>query len=260
MDAMERRLGPMNDLPSNPTPSNARAHLVERHVNRASTSTGRGRQRWSAPAAIAWVSASVVLTSACVCPPCPGAAEEAPVVAAGAVKKIWNGDTAGGGQGWADCDKKDACKASIKPVVEAGVDGSMGLKFSADGPQWLGGGWNWFGWWPETAGTDISGYKTLVFDIKVVAESPNLLPEPGAVNITLGCSNGKKNSADISVQKYQKDFLDGEWHQVKIPLSELTKGSGRELDLRTAWEFRISTWAANKRTFDIYLDNIAVEN
>jgi hypothetical protein len=206
----------------------------------------------------------------CVCPPCAAGAAAAPTAQGGgeapaaanaplaAGGLIWNGDGAGeGAKGWADCDKKPDCKAKLEPTPGAGKDGSVGLKFEGEGAGFVGMGWNWFGWWPETGGTDVSGEKTLTFSIRIVAPSPDVAPDLNGTTLSLGCSKGKKNSASVPLGAYAKDALDGKWHQVTIPLADLQKGEGKELDLKTVWEFRVGTWAASPRKFEIYVDDIA---
>jgi hypothetical protein len=207
--------------------------------------------------------------AACVAPPpetpeaaAPGAgnappAENAPPASGGVV---WNGDDTGGSaKGWADCDKKPECKASLAATPGAGNNGGMGLKFHGEGPGWIGMGWNWFGWYPETAGTDVSGYKSLTFRIRIDGKSKELAPDLSGSSIALGCSKGKKNSADAALSRYARDALDGKWHDVKIPIAHLMKGKGSEFDPKTAWEFRLSIWSGTPRHFDIYIDDIAFE-
>jgi hypothetical protein len=215
-------------------------------------------------------------TSGCVCPPCAGAqtAGAAPAAAAapsdgtaaaassepGAGGIIWNGEGAGeSAKGWADCDKKPDCKAALVAAAGVGKDGTAGLHFHGEGPGFIGMGWNWFGWWPETAGTDVSGYKNLTFWVRIDAKSPDVAPDLGGTSVSLGCSNGKKSSASLPFNKYAKDVLDGKWHKVSVPMAELMKGEGASFDPKTAWEFRVSTWAASPRLFDIYVDDIAFE-
>src|SRR5580692_5673179 len=109
----------------------------------------------------------------CLCPPCPGtpasngvaqegagaeAAVKAAPVAPGSRLVIWDGDKVGGGQGWADCAKKGACKSTLTKAPGVGVDGSAALKFHGEGPDWIGAGWNWVNYDPNSAGTDISQY------------------------------------------------------------------------------------------------------
>jgi len=211
---------------------------------------------------------ALALLTACIGPP-PGAKEAAlaggsPGAATAAkpnkdgVLVIWDGDGAGAGaKGWADCAKKPTCKATAAPTPAVGRNGSSALKIHFEGPDWIGMGWNWFGWWPETAGTDISPYKNLKFWLKVESKSPELAPDLSALIISMRCSNGKKDSASVAILPFAKDALDGQWHEIVIPLSELTKGKGSVFDLRTAWEFNVNTWSGSPRDFTLYVDEIA---
>ncbi len=231
--------------------------------------------------AYAWLAAlASISTAGCLCPPCPGgagvappAAPAAPAAAAGAAAApvasapaaagsrlvIWDGDGAGGGaQGWDSCDKKPECATKLGPDSGSGVNGSTALKFHAEGPGWLGMGWNLFGWYPETAGVDISPYSHLTFQIRVDAKSAEAAPE--YFGLSLGCSNkNKKDSADVAIERYAKAFADGKWHKIEIPISALTKGPGAQFDLQSFWEFRLHTWTGTPKNFDIYIDDIAVE-
>jgi hypothetical protein len=220
----------------------------------------------------------------CVCPPCPGAgAPTTPTagggqsaamssgpsassasanVASGSRLIIWDGDGHSAGskpQGWADCDKKPDCKSTVAATPGAGKDGSTGLKFSVSGPGWKGMGWNWFGWWPETAGTDIGPYGNIAFWIRLEAKTPDMAPELGAVTASLGCSKAKKNSGNGAMDKYGKELADGKWHKVVIPIADLQKGEGAEFDPGTAWEFRLSVWTPDPKAFTLYVDEIAAE-
>jgi hypothetical protein len=214
-----------------------------------------------------------ILTTACLCPPCPGEtpagavagtepAGAAAEVASGSRLVIWDGDGGGieGGKSWADCDKKPDCKSTLTVAPDAGRNGTGGMKFHTDGLGWNGMGWNWFGWYPENAGTDLRPYQNLTFWIRVESKAKETAPGPDSVAMALGCSKGKKNSADITILKFQREYLDGKWHQVVVPIAELSKGKGgAEFDPASAWEFRIFSWSATPRTFDVYVDDIAVE-
>jgi hypothetical protein len=163
-----------------------------------------------------------------------------------------------GGKGWADCDSKP-CKAELAAKSGAGVDGKKGLRFHAEGLGWAGGGWGWFGWYPPTAGTDLSPYNELTFLIRVGAKSPEAAPDPARVGVQLACSTGKRTTARVMVHDYDGYFDDGNWHKIVIPMVDLRKGDGAEFDPTTAWEFQLSTWSVTPRDFDIYIDQIAVE-
>jgi hypothetical protein len=197
-----------------------------------------------------------LLLAGCVCPPCAVAPESIP---AGARQVLWDGEgTNAGAKGWSDCDQKPACKTSLMSLPGAGREGSTGLKFTAEGSGFAGLGWNLFGWWPPTAGIDISPYDTLTFAIKVEATAPELLPELGSLAVGLRCSKGPTNSANVRIEQASKEVLDGQWHVVEMPLADFYAGEGANFDPGTAWEFDVATWAAIPKNFAIYLDDIAV--
>lgn len=208
----------------------------------------------------------------CICPPCncgiqaangagdgttSGGDSGGGVAPSGDKHMLWDGEGAGdGAKGWADCDKKPNCKGTLAPAPGKGTDDSTALHFHGEGDGWIGGGWNFIGWWPEDGGIDVSGYGKLTFDIKVNSESEELAPDAGALNVALRCSKGKKDSEAVTIKNYAPDVLNGEWHKVEIPLGEFAK---EEFDPTTMWEIDLSTWSQSPKKFDIYLDNIAVE-
>lgn len=223
----------------------------------------------AALAALAWGAAG------CLCPPCPTAggvaaatpgtpggvlAGPAPPAASGTRLVIWDGDGAGAGaQGWESCDKQPNCVAKVGPDSGNGVNGSTGLKLHGEGPGFIGMGWNLFGWYPENAGVDLTPYSHLTFQIRVEAKSPDEAPDPGSVGVLLGCSHNKNDSATVSVERYAKGFEDGKWHKIAIPIPTFVKGAGAKFDLGSFWEFRIATWSASPRKFDLFIDEIAAE-
>jgi len=234
-----------------------------------------------------WLAVLVALgTAGCLCPPCPGAtvanvaspatgmntgsamgtgaapstASSSEPVASGTRLVIWDGDGTGtGAQGWESCDKAPNCQSKVGPDQGSGANGSTGLKFHGQGPGWIGMGWNLFGWYPETAGVDLSPYTHLTFQIRVEAKSPEDAPDPGALGILLGCSKSKKDSATATVERFAKGFNDGKWHKVSIPVATFTKGPGAGFDPQSFWEFRVSTWSGTPRNFNVYIDEIAAE-
>jgi hypothetical protein len=165
-----------------------------------------------------------------------------------------------GGKGWASCDDKPSCVATLAPAPNGGVHGHKGLRFHGEGRGWIGAGWNWFGWYRSTAGNDLSPYENLTFQIRVDAPSPAASPDPAAVTIALGCSRERRTSARVSVEAYDLGFADGAWHRIRIPMADLTRGpQGVGFDLGTVWELQVSTSSASPRSFDIYVDQIAAE-
>jgi len=229
----------------------------------------------SAAVSLSAVVLALAASSGCLCPPCeagpttaasvagPSAAAAAPAAAAATVASgksevIWDGDSVAKGQGWASCDKEGACKVTFAPAPGAGASGSNGLKLHGEGEGWQGGGWNWFGWYPENAGTDLSGYDDLKFSVKVTGAAKEKTPTASGINLAFGCSKDKKTSADASLGKYAADGADGQWHEVSIPLKDFFDGKGAECDPRTAWEIRVSSWSGTPVNFDLVIDNVAV--
>ncbi|HEY3816217.1 MAG TPA: hypothetical protein VGL81_03550 [Polyangiaceae bacterium] len=229
-------------------------------------------------ASLAIVAAALPLLEAgCLCPPCPvgagattastntgGAATSAAAATPTADRLvIWDGDKVGAGQSWADCGKKDLkCKSTLAKAAGQGFNGSAGMKWHAEGPDWMGGGWNWFGWWPMDSGTNIRGYGSLTFEVKVDAKTPDLAPDGDALAIALRCGNSKIkacNTASVPLHRYVADFADGQWHKAVIPMADLISGEGAQFDPSTAWEFDLNEWSGPPRDFTVYVDDIAME-
>ena len=165
-----------------------------------------------------------------------------------------------GGKSWAECDAKPKCEATLAAKSGVGVGGRKGLEFHAEGSGWAGSGWSWFDWYPTTAGTDLSPYTRLTFQIRVEAKSPDAMPDPTMVAVQLACGPSSKTTSRAMVQKYDANFDDGRWHKLVVPMADLRNGDGANFDWRTAWELRLSTWSATARNFNIYIDQIAAEN
>jgi hypothetical protein len=174
---------------------------------------------------------------------------------------VWDGDEKTSGKGWATCNKKGECQASLEAMPGVGKEGA-GLKFHGEGPDWIGMGWNWHGWYPEDAGTDVSGHEKVSFWIKVEAKTPAEAPDPNSVEMWLSCSctgnkNDEKGSNHVKLKDFNKDFNDGSWQEVVVPLKDLYEAKGAKFDKRTVWEFDIGTYSSEPRNFNIYVDKIA---
>jgi len=171
-----------------------------------------------------------------------------------------------GGKGWADCDSKPECNAALVASPGVGVEGHKGLKFHGSGTGWIGCGWSWFDWYPPTAGTDLSSYTRLTFQIRVEAVSPDASPDTAHVDVSLVSSGGRGTSARVPLHRYDASFDDGKWHRVCVPLAALAGkpfaggNDGTPFDPRAVWEFRLSTWSPTHRDFNVYIDRIAAED
>jgi hypothetical protein len=94
--------------------------------------------------------------------------------------------------------------------------------------------------------------------MRVTGADKAKLPAIAGISLALSCSLDKKSSADAPLAKYAADVIDGQWHEVKIPLRDFFGGQGAACDPRTAWELRVNSWSDTPVDFDLVLDNIAV--
>jgi hypothetical protein len=166
---------------------------------------------------------------ACVQTPCPcrspepatTAVAQKPKLAAPFAPKpllVWDGEGVGsGGQGWSSCQQGTGCTATLEVKHGAGHDGGNGIEFNAAGPEWMGFGWNWFAWYPATAGDDISPYKSLALWIEVDG-APDQKPEPETIKVSLSGSarGGKDDTESVPINDYAPGFTDGAWHRVVL--------------------------------------------
>jgi len=172
--------------------------------------------------------------------------------AAGAEKLVvWDGEDAANGNSWV-APKKDT--NYFKAQDKDAHSGKTALELRAEGEQWMGGGWNWHGWWPEDSGDDISGFRNLTFWIKVTGR------KPASLTVALNCSSTKKPTAALSILDYSKDAADGQWHEVVIPMEDFAKKEKTEFDPKKAWEIDLGTWAQEKDPVSLFIDDIAFDN
>jgi len=143
--------------------------------------------------------------------------------AAPAVKRVvvWDGEQASTGAGWTN-----PTTATIKPQAIEVRSGNTALefKFKGSGEEWLGAGWNWCAFQTGPYGTDITAFKNFTFWMKTKGK----VTEP---QINLLCNGAvfdtpEHHTEKVPVLKYCPQLLDGQWHQVSIPLADLKQPKG----------------------------------
>lgn len=211
------------------------------------------------------LSAGVALgaVSSCIRPPPydPSKDEASKVDVSKNVELVWDGDEKGGNaKEWANCNLKSGCKSTVRAAVAEGVNKTVGLEWHAEGKDWKGFGWNWHGFWPENAGTDVSEYKNLTFWIRLRLDDPKQAPETKDITVALAGSTNKGETAQVSLIGYVDSLADQAWHEIVIPLSDLTKGKGEKFDLTRTWEFRLGEYGVKERNFTVFVDNIGFDN
>jgi hypothetical protein len=178
------------------------------------------------------------------------------------VTLTWDGDEKGGNaKEWANCNLKEGCKSTLKASPGQGVNESVGLEWHVEGKDWKGFGWNWFGFWPETAGTDVSEFKNLSFWIRLKLDDPKNPPELKDLTVALAGSNkAAGETAQVPLVTYIDSLADEKWHEVIVPIGDLKKGKGKDFDLTKTWEFRLGEYSMNPRNFTVFVDNIGFDN
>ena len=178
---------------------------------------------------------------------------------------VWDGDTIGlKSQSWMSPTDNPEIQSRLTNVKGAGLNGSTGLRWKASGKQWKGFGLNWFGWYPANAGTDLSGYKNLVFWIRLEykdkAKAPRLDSFSAGLNSSTKDPKDRENTDGGNLQQFIEDISDQQWHEVVIPLKDLTKGKAVNFDLTKVWEFRFGEWNMDGWDYAVYFDNIGFDD
>lgn len=176
------------------------------------------------------------------------------VEAAPAVKRVvvWDGEQASKGAGWTN-----STTATIKPQTVEAHSGNTALEFKFKGSkEWLGAGWNWLAFKTGNVGTDASAMKNLTFRIKTKGKG-------GPLQINLLC-NGEvldtpeEHTAKVQVLRYCPQMLDGEWHEVVIPLAALKPAKG--FNPRIMCEPQMGFMAGEGTDGSFFIDDIAFDD
>jgi hypothetical protein len=171
---------------------------------------------------------------------------------------LWDGETRTrfSPKGWASCKERGSCAAAIEVTPGAGRDGGIGLVFRGRGADWIGAGWDWFGFDPSAPGTDVEPFQSLRFWIRVEAGPSDVTSLRREAFVSLSSQTRHRYGPGVPIADFAPDFGDGQWHEVAVPLSELTGG---ELDAAHVSEIWINTTGEQARSFTIYLDDISLD-
>ena len=163
---------------------------------------------------------------------------------------VFDGDKKGeNAKGWTHAPLGKATIAAQDKEVRA--SGKKAVEFHAAGKDYMGSGWNWFGWWPQDGGTDISPYKNLRFWAKVTGEK-----KPSQLTASLKSSDKTASEADDLLRRCP-DLLDGKWHELVIPIKDLD--SKNALNRAKAWEIQFDTWSQDEINFSLFVDEIGFD-
>ena len=180
------------------------------------------------------------------------AAPSSPSPALPSVKRmvVWDGEQATKGAGWSNP------KAStVGPQMVEAHSGKTAVefKFKGSGEEWPGTGWNWCAFQTGPYGTDITPFKNFTFWLKTKGKIAD-------VQLNLLCNGDKfdmpeHHTEKVSALTYCPQLLDGQWHQVSIPLADLKQPAG--FDALHVGELQIFNAGAGDGSF--FIDDIGFE-
>ncbi len=177
-----------------------------------------------------------------------------PAKESAAAKKIvvFDGDKIGDtAKGWTSTPQGKATVAAQDKEVR--TTGKKAIEFHAEGKEYMGCGWNWYGWWPNDSGTDISSFKNLRFWAKLTGET-----KPTVLNATLVANDkDKKSGESCDLLQYCADLADGKWHEIVIPIKDLD--AKNSLNRAKVWELMLGSWSQDEVKFSLFVDNIGFD-
>jgi hypothetical protein len=163
---------------------------------------------------------------------------------------VFDGEQKGANaKGWAVPEGRSTIATQTK---DERSEGRKTMVFRAKGNEWMGCGWNWFGWDPEDAGTDISKQKNVSFWAKVTGKQ-----KPTELTVGLGASD-KTATETADLLTYCPDLMDGAWHEVVVPIKDLdTKNA---LNKAKVCDIRFGTWSQDDLDFSLLVDEIGFDS
>ena len=175
------------------------------------------------------------------------------LVSAGKRIVVWDGEKVNIGSGWANPKSSSILRA---PGTAHSGNSAMEFKFKTS-KIWVGAGWDWFAWKTGTnVGTDTRGMKNLTFWIKSKGTS-------GDLQVQLQCNGDildtpEHHTIKVVVGKYCKQFRDGNWHEVVIPLADLTQPEG--YDPKIVSQIQFGFMAEGEVDGSFLIDDIAFDD
>jgi hypothetical protein len=172
------------------------------------------------------------------------------------VKRVvaWNGERANTGAGWVN-----PTTSALKPQSAEAHSGNTALEFKLKGTNhWMGMGWNWFKFKTGTnVGTDASAMKNLSFWIKSKGKVR------GNLSVNLLCNGNvldtpEEHTVKVEVLKYCPSFLDGQWHEVVIPMADLNQIKGFNPKIISEIHFGLTTEQDTDGSF--FIDDIGFDD
>jgi hypothetical protein len=188
--------------------------------------------------------------------PSAGSATAAGAAVAGAAVRevvLWDGEGGAGGAGGAGWSNPAGTTITVQEAVAH--HGTHALQLHASAAHFANFGWNWRNWRAGSPADDATTHATVIVALKVDGTAKPtgirlLLRSPRADDHT------KSGDSDIiDLLPYCPTLLDGAWHDVVIPLKDITaKDAG--FDLHHLVEMDLLLKAAGTLESDVFVDDI----
>ncbi len=210
-------------------------------MNNATKKSTQGPTEWRTIVSTSFLLVSAIVAAIAACPIGAQQLGQDRVI-------TWSGDGAHAGAGWTN-----PTTSKIGPESVDVRDNQEALRFEFnDKSQWIGAGWNWLGFKKGSFGTDITSMKYFTFWVKATGSSADL-------QINLLC-NGlvadrpEHHTEKVHVLKYCPGLSDGKWHDVFIPLADLTSPDG--FDATHVCEMQLGFFASGAVSGSFVFDDI----
>ena len=166
---------------------------------------------------------------------------------------VWDGEQAAKGSGWTHAT--GAGEVTLRPQTAVAHSGHTALEMRCKGAQWLGAGWNWVAF-TKGAGTDVRTMKRFTLWIKCSGKG-------GDLQINLLCGGQEFDTPEhhtdkVHLLKYCPTLLDGQWHQVAIPLADLHTVTG--YDPTKVCELQLGLLADEPVDCSFFIDDIGFDD
>ncbi len=163
---------------------------------------------------------------------------------------LWDGEGAATGNGWTV-----PAGARIAPQDAVAYHGAHALQFHVSGSNYGNCGWNWRAWQASAPADDATLHASVLIALKVDGTA-----KPSSLRFLLRSPrpedhNKSADSDIIDLLAYCPTLLDGAWHDVAIPLKDITsKDAG--FDLHHLFELSLFLNAPGAMESDVYIDDV----
>ena len=162
---------------------------------------------------------------------------------------LWDGEMKPLGVGWVS-PEGDSMSISIEDTVSRSSKNAVSIHM-AKRHVFLEAGWQWSSW-VSTIETNLKSYQYLHFSIRI--DGPL---RPDDLSLSLVSPGDHHTTKRLNLSAYATTFLDGEWHDVSIPLNDFYT-QDMKFDPARAVQIIVGLWNENN-DFVIYLDDLFID-